>query len=489
MGKILYYCGSFDPITKNHMEIYDYLTKLENVDAVYFSVDSTVVDGHKPDKTSLKTRLDFISQAYPDARYTPAIIGNTDNKTSYEYIKSAQVLDPSKEMCLVFGLDNLPKFINEWTDGIKLLTEYKVYFVATGDTVQDDYYIYSCNQDVKTFPNVEILYIPDRKYNHVSSTSVRNLCILYVISKRIYSISTESSVRHTHFLIKTSLNECLPGQLLLDEVLIHTYCPEYKYTTLQDVLEILSYLSTYVGSEQSPDTAAILCMTEGLYVNTIIKNAYDKISSGKWNEISNVLKDTGYLTDPTAYEKEKGSLGVPYFSGLPENIENTNTEFEVSTKIINDKPYHYLEEADMVAGIVYNSENKTIYLTKQARPCSLESIEPAGGKIEPGESPMIAIVREIQEELQMDLTEATVSYISKVNCAPGLFTARTYLYWIQITATKIIESRQDEGENVSRYAIPLADFKYMFKSGKFEDVRIHAMLSDCVVRTILHLDD
>lgn len=484
MGKILYYCGSFDPITKNHMEIYDYLTKLENVDAVYFSVDSTVVDGHKPDKTSLKTRLDFISQAYPDAKYVPAIIGNTDNKTSYEYIKSAQKLAPTQEMCLVFGLDNLPKFVNEWTDGKKLLTEHKVYFVATGDTVQDDYYIYSCNQDVKTFPNVEILHIPDRKYNHISSTSVRNLCILYVISKRIYRKPIDVCVLNTHFLIKKSLKECLPGQLLLDEVLIHTYCPEYKYTTLGEVLEKLSQMRTYVGSKESPDTAAILVMSDVYYVDTIVKKVYDKMSSNK-----------GYIVNPTVYEKEKGSLdvphigGVPYFSGLPENVENTNTEFQVSTKIINDRPYHYLEEADMVAGIVYNSENKTIYLTKQARPCSPESIEPAGGKIEPRESPMIAIVREIQEELQMDLTEATITYISKVNCAPGLFTARTYLYWIYITETKLIESRQDEGENVSTYAIPLEEFKHMFKSGKFEDVRIHAILSDYTVRTILHLDD
>lgn len=169
-------------------------------------------------------------------------------------------------------------------------------------------------------------------------------------------------------------------------------------------------------------------------------------------------------------------------------------DFEVVETKVDDSPYTYVKEQDMVVAIVHDADNNIVYLTKQKRPYSEESIEPAGGKIDEGEMPIAAAIRECEEELGIDLSEAdSIMFLGRLNCAPGLFTSMTNMYWITITPGKgknfKISSRvQDSDEDVTIYGMTTKEFKDHIVNKKFQDIRMYAFWANEFIRMIMRND-
>lgn len=150
-----------------------------------------------------------------------------------------------------------------------------------------------------------------------------------------------------------------------------------------------------------------------------------------WNpcvEISDTLDDVEISGNELLRKPFLGPDG-----GISNTLADDMIEYlGVKNMDIDGNPYYYVSEGDMVTAIVYDEKHGSVILSSQKRPYNSYSVEPAGGKIDKGESPMSAIVREVEEELQLDLSKANIMFVSKVNCAPGLFTSMTYLYWISV---------------------------------------------------------
>jgi len=107
--------------------------------------------------------------------------------------------------------------------------------------------------------------------------------------------------------------------------------------------------------------------------------------------------------------------------------------------------WYLLRRPDAVCAVVRNIDRQILYFVRQFRLGMVEkgdnawAVELAAGVVDPGESHLVAIKREVREELGFEVTAARE--IQKIYPSPAILSERIFLYYIEVTD----DQRRSEG--------------------------------------------
>jgi len=136
-----------------------------------------------------------------------------------------------------------------------------------------------------------------------------------------------------------------------------------------------------------------------------------------------------------------------------------------------------LSRPDAVAAIVYNRETQKVILVKQNRypinhKISENIYEIVAGKIDGDEKPVIAIQREILEEIGYDVSEAQIVSIGDMITSPGYTTETIYLFYVEVKEKDKVSDGgglESENEDVEVCEIGITEFFSQLREFKITD--------------------
>lgn len=148
-------------------------------------------------------------------------------------------------------------------------------------------------------------------------------------------------------------------------------------------------------------------------------------------------------------------------SGKVEELEEGNMKLAY-------KRYR-LSRPDAAGVLVFNSDTQKLILVKQFRFPVYDKtqeylLEIVAGKIDKGETPEQAAVRELSEEIGYTITENRLSKVAEFFASPGYSTEKLYVYFTVVTnADKTSEGGgvATENESLDIIEIDKDDFKEM----------------------------
>ena len=120
------------------------------------------------------------------------------------------------------------------------------------------------------------------------------------------------------------------------------------------------------------------------------------------------------------------------------------------------------------AGVIAIDEDKNVLMVSQYRkPYDQMILEVPAGKLEKGEEPQSAAIRELEEET--GYTAEKVTYIGKYYPTPGYCSEITYLYFAQNLT--FVGQKLDHGEFVELKKIPLSELVDMVMNNEIPDAK------------------
>ena len=147
----------------------------------------------------------------------------------------------------------------------------------------------------------------------------------------------------------------------------------------------------------------------------------------------------------------------------------------------NGKSEHYtrfkLTRPDASAVLVYNKDEDSVVLVKQYRYPVIgkvdgDILEAVAGKVDKGEDPKTAAIREVKEEIGYDINEDEVQYKGSYFPSPGYSSEIIHLYVIRVrNEDKTSEGGGLEGEheNIEIVNVPTSEFFSMIANGQIVD--------------------
>ena len=164
-------------------------------------------------------------------------------------------------------------------------------------------------------------------------------------------------------------------------------------------------------------------------------------------------------------------LQVEEWTGSFERYDNTMSD-EQNLLVMN--------RGDSVAALLYDETNSEVLLVEQFRlPATVRGasdgwiVEPAAGKINANESPLAAIIRELQEETGYHVTD--LSEIATFFVSPGGSSERIYLYFADVRRRQKVgsgEGNRSEGENIRTIPMQVDQFFAKLRTSEFEDAKL-----------------
>lgn len=151
-------------------------------------------------------------------------------------------------------------------------------------------------------------------------------------------------------------------------------------------------------------------------------------------------------------------------------------EFE-NGKYINSYNRYRLTRPDAVTILVFNEDTQNVILVKQMRypimhHTSENILEAVAGKIDAGETPQQAAVRELKEEIGYEISEDKLGKPIEMFASPGYSTEKIYIF---LAVVKNSNKTADGGgvagehENIEIVEIPLNEFISKVQSNEIKD--------------------
>jgi GDP-mannose pyrophosphatase NudK len=143
---------------------------------------------------------------------------------------------------------------------------------------------------------------------------------------------------------------------------------------------------------------------------------------------------------------------------------------------------------DAAAILIFNTESKKIILTRQFRYAVASKTpgpiyEIAAGKIDPGESPLDAIIRETEEETGYKPLPSNVKFLVSCFASPGYTSEKFHLYYATVSNRDKVSAGgglQNENENIEIVEMEPLTFYELIDKGEIEDAKTY--LSALLVR-------
>jgi nudix-type nucleoside diphosphatase (YffH/AdpP family) len=165
---------------------------------------------------------------------------------------------------------------------------------------------------------------------------------------------------------------------------------------------------------------------------------------------------------------------------MPNGEKTTYSRFKV------DRP-------DAVVALVCNKSENTVILVRQFRyPVASNGykenvLEAVAGKIDSGETPMQAVVRELEEEIGYIIPEHSLTFIGETFVSPGYTTEKFHLFIAQVDNTmKISEGGglASEHEDIELVELHMDTFIGMLQNNEIKDAKTFMLAQALVLRKI-----
>ena len=93
-------------------------------------------------------------------------------------------------------------------------------------------------------------------------------------------------------------------------------------------------------------------------------------------------------------------------AAMSKSVIHTNPRFAVTARRVNENVHYFLEKPDAVRILLYDSDRSLVLLERFQPSTQRKSLELPGGRIDDGETPLTAVIRETREETGFDLPTA-----------------------------------------------------------------------------------
>ena len=122
---------------------------------------------------------------------------------------------------------------------------------------------------------------------------------------------------------------------------------------------------------------------------------------------------------------------------------------------------------DAVCAVVVTPDRQTVLVRQYRKPVEGVLLEVPAGKIDPGEDPDQAILRELHEEVGM--TGGRLEKLLEFYCTPGFCTESLTCYLVHDAV--LGEARPDDGEFIEPVMMPLEDALKLTMDGSIRDAK------------------
>ncbi|MDF2436884.1 MAG: hydrolase [Bacteroidota bacterium] len=170
-------------------------------------------------------------------------------------------------------------------------------------------------------------------------------------------------------------------------------------------------------------------------------------------------------------------------------INNQKVVFDDILKIekanISAGEKHYsrlrINRQEAATVLVFNTDTKKVILTKQYRYAIHDKVsepiyETLAGKVDAGESPMEAAIRETEEEIGYKVPKENMKLLASCFASPGYTSEKFYVFYATVsTKDKVNDGGglKEENENIQVIEMEVAEFKELVLNGKIEDAKTY----------------
>lgn len=163
-------------------------------------------------------------------------------------------------------------------------------------------------------------------------------------------------------------------------------------------------------------------------------------------------------------------------------LEKAKLQFEkfdgtTSEEVVRENFYR----GDSVAALVYDSKNKLVLLERQFR-YPVYAVEPdaawitelVAGSMASGEEPSETLLRELEEEVHLEVAKKKLNFISTFFVSPGGTSERIYLYAVDVkldTMTFEQGGLDEEAEDIEIILLPFDEAFAMLTDGAIKDAK------------------
>ncbi|MBC7487062.1 MAG: NUDIX hydrolase [Cytophagaceae bacterium] len=168
---------------------------------------------------------------------------------------------------------------------------------------------------------------------------------------------------------------------------------------------------------------------------------------------------------------------------LQEKIVFNNKLVLEEAQIQDDQHKEYtrlrVKRQDASAVLLFNITTHKIILTKQFRYPVADQIkedllEILAGKVDEGENPLDAAVREAEEETGYRIKKENIRFLLTCFASPGYSSERFHLYFADVTSTDQKSKGgglATEHESIELVELELNEFKAMIRDGRIQDAK------------------
>jgi len=136
-----------------------------------------------------------------------------------------------------------------------------------------------------------------------------------------------------------------------------------------------------------------------------------------------------------------------------------------------------LVRPDAVAVILYNEDEDKVYLVRQHRypihdRIDGDVLELAAGKIDKGEDPKAAAIREVEEEIGFKIQDGKIGLLNEFFASPGYSSEKIYLFYATVKISDRVNAGggvAGEHENISVESFGVSEFFDMVANGDIVD--------------------
>lgn len=151
------------------------------------------------------------------------------------------------------------------------------------------------------------------------------------------------------------------------------------------------------------------------------------------------------------------------FSGNLLTLEVHQVELEDGSKSVRELVWH----PDAICAVVLTTSGDTVFVKQYRKPVERMILEIPAGKIDAGEDPMKAAVRELEEEV--GFLKGDVSHVMDFYSSPGFCNEKLSLFLAE--NAELGEQRLDEGEFIELVTVRWDEAVAMALRGELGDAK------------------
>lgn len=176
-------------------------------------------------------------------------------------------------------------------------------------------------------------------------------------------------------------------------------------------------------------------------------------------------------------------------------VDKANVEHELNDGEKATYSRFKLTRPDAVVALVCNLDEQKVIMVRQFRyPVASTNageniLEAVAGKIDAGEDPKQALVRELEEEIGYRVPEEKLDFICEAYVSPGYTTEKFHLFIVQVTNDMRVSDGgglATEHEDIELVEIPLDDFIDLFKNGELRDAKTIMLAQALIIKSVEH---